>query len=103
MVHGAQHTIGIWWEVDAHNFGRLVAYDIEESGILVSEPVVILSPDCRGKEDIEGGNCLSPGNFFTLLEPLGVLVDHRVNDVNEWLVTVDETMTTAQQVTFEPA
>jgi hypothetical protein len=41
VVHCAQQAVRIRWEVDADDFGRLVYDDREETGILVSETVVI--------------------------------------------------------------
>jgi len=37
------------------------------------------------------------------LEPLGVLVEHRVNDMDERLVSVEEAVPAGQQVALEPA
>ena len=39
---------------------------------------------------------------ITLLQPLGVLVDHRVNDVDERLVAVEQAVPAAQNVAFKP-
>jgi hypothetical protein len=36
------------------------------------------------------------------LEPLGVLVDHRVDDVHKRLVAREEAVSACQQVPFEP-
>ena len=37
------------------------------------------------------------------LQPLRVLVDHRVDDVNERLVAGEEAVSAGQEVAFEPA
>ena len=37
------------------------------------------------------------------LQPFGVLVEHRVDDVDERLVTGEETVPAGQQIAFEPA
>src|SRR5207248_1772198 len=37
------------------------------------------------------------------LQPLGVLVEHRVNDVDEGLVAVEQTVASGQQVALQPA
>ena len=37
------------------------------------------------------------------LQPLGVLIEHRVHDVNERFVTAKEAMSTGQQVALQPA
>jgi hypothetical protein len=66
------------------------------------KPVVILSPNSRSEEDVEGGNLLSPLYFQALLNPLAVLVDHGIDDVDEGLVAVEETVSARQDVAFEP-
>ena len=48
------------------------------------ESVVVLAPNVAGKNQIESGDRLAPWNVADgSLEPLSVLVDHGVNDVNE--------------------
>ena len=39
----------------------------------------------------------------TLFQPLGVLIEHRVDDVDEGLIAVDQSMPAAQNVTLEPS
>ena len=102
MVHCAEHAVGIWREIYADNLWRLIAYNVQETRILVSETIVILTPDGRSQEDVERCNLLSPGDFLALLEPLAVLVDHAVNDVDEWFVAVEHTVATSEDVAFEP-
>ena len=63
-----------------------------ETRNLVRKAVVILSPNCGGYEDVEGGNLGSSFDFVALLESFAMLVDHRVNDVDEGLVGLKETM-----------
>ncbi|TKS60902.1 MAG: hypothetical protein EWM73_03044 [Nitrospira sp.] len=38
----------------------------------------------------------------TDLQPLGMLVEHRVNDVNERLVAGEEAVTSGQEIPFQP-
>jgi len=70
---------------------------------LMREAVVVLPPDSRSKEDVERRDLLSPLDFEALLNPLAVLVYHRVNDVNEWLVAVEKAVSSRENVAFEPA
>src|SRR4029434_10388015 len=42
--------------------------------------------DMRRDEDVEGGDRPPPGNRACDLQPLGVLVEHRVDDVDEGLI-----------------
>src|SRR5207248_6433997 len=44
-----------------------------------------------------------PGDLARHLEPLRMLVEHRVDDVNERLVAVEETVATGEQVALQPA
>src|SRR6187402_1627748 len=37
------------------------------------------------------------------LQPLGVLVEHRVDDVDEGFVAVEQAVSSGEQVTFQPA
>jgi hypothetical protein len=62
-----------------------------------------LTPHCAGEQDVQRGNGLTPGHLETLLDPLGMLVDHGVNDVDEGLVAVEKSMATGENVAFEPA
>jgi hypothetical protein len=61
-----------------------------------------LTPHRAGEQDVERGHGLTPGHLKTLLDPLGVLVDHRVDDVHEWLVAVEKSMATREDVAFKP-
>lgn len=72
--------------------------------VLVCASVVkrTLTPDCAGQKDVERRNILTPCDFSTLLKPLGVLVDHRIDDVYERLVGVEESVATAEDVAFKP-
>ncbi len=67
------------------------------------EAVVVLTPDQRRDQQVERRHLGAPGQLVALLQPLGVLVEHRVDDVDERLVAVDETVPAAQQVTLQPA
>lgn len=64
------------------------------------ETIVILSPDCGCEEDVEGSDLDTPFDFVTLLNPFTMLVDHGIDDVNEWFVAVEETMSSGENVAF---
>jgi hypothetical protein len=66
----------------------------------MSKSVVVLAPDGSYKQDVKRSNLLSLRNFCRLLEPLYVLVNHRVDDVNEGLVAIKETVATSQKITL---
>jgi hypothetical protein len=89
VVHDREQTVSIRRKVDADNLGTLVGNDIKEARILVSETIVVLTPDNGSQENVEGSNLGTPLNLETLLNPLAVLVDHRVNNMDERLVAVE--------------
>jgi hypothetical protein len=98
VVHCREQAVGVWWEVDTDNLGTLVRHYVEEAWVLMCESVMILSPDSRSKQNVERSNLLSPFDFETLLNPLAVLVDHGVNDVNERLVAVEQTVPSRENI-----
>lgn len=68
-----EKAVSIRWKIDADNFRALVADHIEETGILMSESVVILAPDHGGEQDVEGSDLRTPLNLQALLNPFAVL------------------------------
>lgn len=71
--HTRKQAVAIRRKVDADNLGALVGDNVEETRILVSETVVVLTPDHGSQEDVKRGNLGSPLNLETLLDPLAVL------------------------------
>ena len=48
------------------------------------ESVVVLAPNVAGKDQVKSRNRLAPWNVADgSLKPLGVLINHRVNDVDK--------------------
>ena len=72
-------------------------------GILVAEAVVVLPPDVRREEVVERRDRPAPRDPRRRLQPLRMLVEHRVDDVDEGLVAVEEAVPAGQQVPLEPA
>jgi len=68
----------------------------------MSETIMILSPDSGREQDVEGSDLCAPFDLVTLLDPFAMLVDHGVDDVNEGLVAVEETVATRENVAFQP-
>ena len=98
VVHRREQAVGVWWEVDANDLRALIRYDVKETWILVCESIVILSPYSGSKQNVERSNLLPPFDFKTLLDPLAVLVDHGVDDVDERLVAVEQTVASREDV-----
>ena len=45
VISHRKKRVRVWWQVDADDIGFLVHDMIDESGVLVGEAVVVLSPD----------------------------------------------------------
>ena len=69
----------------------------------MGEAVVILAPHVRAEQVVERGDRAPPGNAPSHLQPLGVLVEHRVDDVDEGLVAIEEPVPAGEEVALEPA
>src|SRR5262249_32726921 len=81
----------------------LVHHEINETGVLMTEAVVVLPPDVSGQKIIQRRDGAPPWNVARNLEPFRMLIEHRVYDVNESLVAGKKSMTPGQQITFAPA
>jgi len=92
VVHSGKEAVGVRRQVDAHDIRALVCDNVKEARILVRKAVVVLSPDGGCEKDVERRDLLPPLDFETLLDPLAVLVHHAVDDVDERLVAVEETV-----------
>ena len=104
MIGHAQQTIRIGRQVDARDLRAFVDDQIEEAGILMREAVVILTPDGGGDQQIQRGDRGAPGDIeLGFVQPFGMLVNHRVDDVNERLIGGEEAVPSGQQIAFEPA
>ena len=89
VIHDRKQAVGVGRKIDPDDAGFLVDDVIEETGILMREAVVVLLPDMRGEQVIERGDVPPPWQLGGDLQPLGVLVEHRVDDMNECLVAVE--------------
>ena len=65
--------------------------------------VVVLTPDERGQQVVQRGDRPPPGNVPRHLQPLGVLVEHRVDDVDKGLVAREEAVPPSEQIALQPA
>ena len=97
VIRHAQQAVGVGRQIDARDIGALVADHVEKAGILMGEAVVVLPPDERSDQQVERGDRSPPVEFeLRLLQPLGMLVVHRVDDVDERLVGVEEPVAAGQ-------
>ena len=57
----------------------------------------------RGQQIVQRGDLPPPPQVRRDLQPFCVLVDHRIDHVDECLVAVEESMPPGEQVALEPA
>ena len=103
MVGDRQQGVRVGRQVDPDHVRLLVDHVIDEAGILMREPVVVLAPDVRGEQIVERGDRPAPGDLVAHLQPFRVLVEHRVHDVDERLVAGEEAVAPGEEIAFEPA
>ena len=103
MIDRPQQRIGIRWQIDANDISLLVDDMIDEAGVLMAQAIMILTPDMTGEQIIERSDRAPPVEPARHLEPLGMLIEHRIDDVDEGLVAVEQAMPSGQQIAFQPA
>ena len=103
MVDGREQRVGVRRQVDPHDLRLLVRHVVDEAGVLVGEPVVVLAPDVARQDVVQRRDRTPPRDAAGHLQPLGVLVDHRVDDVDERLVAVEHPVPPGEQVALQPA
>src|SRR5580704_8014806 len=69
----------------------------------MGKSIVILAPDMRTQEVVQRRNFSPPLQDRGDLEPLGVLIEHRIDNVNEGFVAIEQPMSSRKQVALEPA
>ncbi|KAG1237670.1 hypothetical protein G6F68_018799 [Rhizopus microsporus] len=70
----------------------------------MAEPIVVLPPDERGDQQVQRRHGRTPVHqVLCLIQPFGMLVEHRVNDVDECLIGGEQAMPTRQHIAFQPA
>src|SRR6185437_4232791 len=100
--HG-QQAIGVRRQIDPNDLGAFIRNMIDEARILMGKSIMILPPHQRGQQIVERSDRFPPRNVPGRLQPLGVLIEHRVDDMGEGLVAGEQAMTPGEQVTFKPA
>ena len=68
----------------------------------MGEPVIVLTPDVARQEVVEGSNGATPWDLSADLQPLRMLVEHGIDDVDERLITVEEAMAPSEEIALEP-
>jgi len=90
VVCDRQEAVRVRWQVDADDIGLLVDHVVEKARILVREAVMVLLPDVGSQEIVQRRDLSTPWQLLDDFQPLRVLVEHRVDDVDEGLVAVEE-------------
>ena len=103
MVGDREQAVGVGRQIDADDLGFLVDDVVDEPRVLVAEAVVILAPDMARQEVIQRANRPSPGDVIAHLQPLGVLIKHRIDDVDERFIAREKTVPAGQEIALEPA
>jgi len=70
--------------------------------VLMGKAVMGLLPDMRSEQVIKRSNFPSPRQFCSDFQPLGVLVKHRIDDVNKCLIAIKQPVPSREQITLEP-
>ena len=68
----------------------------------MGEAIVVLLPDMGGEQVVQRGDLPAPRQLRGDLQPLGVLVEHRVDDVDKGLVAVEKPVPPGEQVALQP-
>src|SRR5690606_20491013 len=103
VVGGGQQAVGVRRQVDAGHCRILVDHQIEKARVLVGEAVVVLAPHRGGDQQVDGGDGRAPGQVLADRQPLGVLVEHGVNDVDKGLVGGKKAVATGEHIALQPA
>src|SRR6516225_9589201 len=83
VIGHRQQAVGIRRQVYARDTRALVGDDIEEPGVLMRKAVVVLPPYGGSNQQVERSNIRAPVQLATFFQPFGVLVEHRIDDMNE--------------------
>src|SRR4029078_4820028 len=75
---------------------------IDEARVLMAEAVVILPPYMAREQVVERRDRSPPRDLGRHLQTLGALVEHRVDDVDDRLVTSEKAVPAGQQIALEP-
>ena len=103
VVGNGEKSIGVRWQPHAHHIRCQRDHRVDQSGPLMTEPVVVVAPARAGEQHVQRGDGCSPGQSGRMLQPLGVLDQHRHAHHRESLVAREQSVSARQQVRLEPA
>ena len=102
FIRDNQQAIGIRRQINSDHFGFFVGHMINKPRALMRKSIVILPPHMGHQKIIEWGNGSSvPGDLGSRhFHPLGMLVEHRIDKVNECFIAGEKSVTSSQQIAF---
>ena len=104
VIGDAEQGIGVGRQIDPDDVRFLVDDMIDEARVLMGEAVVVLPPDMGSEQIIEGSDRAPPRDFAACrLQPLRMLVEHRIDEMDEGFVAGKQSMPSGQQIAFQPA
>src|SRR4029450_3576338 len=86
VISHRKQRVRVWRKINAGDLCFLVYNVIDEPRILVAESVVVLPPDVGRQEIIERCYGAPPRYVVAHFQPLRMLIEHRVDDVDKRLV-----------------
>ena len=103
MIRHRKQRIRVRRKIHPHDIRFLVDHVIDEPWILMREAVVILPPYVRRQQVVQRSDRTPPLNIPGHLQPLGMLVEHGIDNVDEGLIARKEAVPPREQVAFQPA
>src|SRR5206468_2134603 len=97
VVRHGKERVGVWRQVDSDDLRFLVDDVVDETRVLVAKAIVVLPPNMGGEEVVEGRDGTPPRDLPGRLEPLRVLVEHGVDDVDERLVAREKAVAAREE------
>ena len=101
MIGNRKQAVHVRRKINAGHVGAFVDHDIEKAGILMRKAVVVLPPYGGSDQQIQRRDGLPPGKCAAHFQPLGMLVEHGVDDVDKRFVGSEEPMPPGEQVAFQ--
>src|SRR4029077_3422211 len=102
VVSDRQQAVGIRRQINSYDFGLFVDHVIDEAWILMGETVMVLPPYVRAQKIVQRRDRAAPRNAVTYSESLRVLVEHRVDNVDEGFIATKKSMAPSEQIAFQP-
>src|ERR1700733_1970414 len=102
VIEDAQQTVTVRRIVDTDGIASTCEGVVHKAGGLVAEAVVIISPCMTREQDIQGCDRFAPGIVAALLQPLGMLGQHGIDNLSESLVRGPHAMTAGKQISLKP-